>query len=191
MKRLIAGIMAGLLLGGCAGWGIFPGDRSPRGKLNEAVNALETGNEVAASKMLEEICRAPAVAGVTDEALFRLSMLSLRQHDNPAVMQDVRKRLERLRTEFPASTWTRLAWPFMEYLAGAEGVRSDLRTAKQRVSSLARENQELHRTNQNAAREIRELQETNQLLGKENRELSQRIEKMKHLELELERKGRR
>jgi len=186
MIRLVTAVLLMLLLGGCSlkNMQMFSG-LTQKGKLAEAISALDKGNELAATKLLEEICASSEnVSGVTDEALFRLSLLGLRQYKEPEGMQLVQKRMERLREEFPTSEWTRLAWPLMEYMNSVEGVRKDLRALKLRNTALSKDNKELHLANQ-------QLQGANQSLTKENKEMKERIDKLKDLDVELERKNRR
>ncbi|GAM11597.1 hypothetical protein OR1_03913 [Geobacter sp. OR-1] len=184
MIRKLVCIVALLILGGCAfikdkiG---YPNDE----RLAEAVSFLEKGNETSAAKLLEEITNSKySVAGITDEALFRLSLLQLRKHSDAGAMHNVQKQLTKLQTEFPESQWSRMSWPLTEYLTQTESVRSDLRSLKQKYNSVVKENKELTLSNQ-------QLQGANQTLTKENKEINQRIEKLKSLDIELEKKNRR
>jgi hypothetical protein len=164
----------------------------PSGKLSDAVYYLEKGNEPAAIKLLEEICNSKEKSeGVTDEALFRLSLLGIRRHNEPEEMQQVQKRLARLRTDYPESAWTRQALPLMEYLAENEVTISEIRTLKHRNSTLSKENSTLSKENRELVLSNQQLQGTNQTLTKENRDLSLTIEKLKSLDMELELKNRR
>ncbi len=187
MSRLTVSLIFLVLLGGCSTlkdkFSITVATYS--GKLSDAIYYLGKGNEPAATKLFEELCNSKEKSeGVTDEALFRLSLLGIRRHDEPEEMQHVQKLLARLRTEYPESTWTHQALPLIEYLAEKEVTSSEIRTIKQRNSTLSKENKELVLSNQ-------QLQGTNQTLTKENRELSLRIEKLKSLDMELELKNRR
>ncbi len=187
MRRFIACLTALLFLGGCSTlkekFSMALGTSS--GKLSDAVYYLEKGNEPAATKLLAELCNSNETSrGVTDEALFRLSLLGMRRHNEPEEMQQVQKRFARLRTEYPDSIWTRQALPLIEYLAENEVSISEIRTLKQRNSTLSKENRELVLSNQ-------QLQGTNQTLTKDIRELSLIIEKLKSLDMELELKNRR
>jgi len=187
MRRFIACLTALVFLGGCSTlkerFSTYVATYS--GKLSDAVYYLENGNEPAAVKLLEELCNSKEKSeGVTDEALFRLSLLGIRRHNEPEGMQQVQKRLARLRTDYPNSAWTRQALPLMEYIAEKELIITEIRTLKQRNSTISKENRELALSNQ-------QLQGTNQALTKENRELSIRIEKLKSLDMELELKNRR
>lgn len=183
MIRLLAGLLLLLMLNGCAMKGGSPSFifTAKWMKMHDANQALQKGDETTAVRFMEEISADRAIdEGITDEALFRLSLLGIRQYRDPDSMKLVRSRLDRLNTEYPKSIWTRLSWPLVEYLAEAEKARSDLRSVKVRNSSLSRENRELNLSNQQV-----------QALIKENRELQQMIEKLKTLDLELERKNRR
>lgn len=181
MIRLTAGLLLLSLLCGCS---LKDGSflLSPnRLKMYEADRALAKGDENSAVRIMEGISGDPSInEGVTDEALFRLSLLGIRQYSDPDGMKLVRSRLERLQLEYPSSSWSRLSWPLLEYLSESDKYRNDLRNVKMRNSALSRENRELNLANQQV-----------QALIKENRELLQRIEKLKSLDLELERKNRR
>lgn len=126
-------------------------------KLDQAVAMLEIGRTAGAVKLLTEISKEKPVKGVTDEALFRLGLLNLRQGGDNDTSLAI---LMRLQKEYPTSSWTRNAAPLLEVVMQYEEVR-----------------------NQN-----KNLKNANQTLGKENRELLQNIEKLKSLDLELERK---
>lgn len=180
---LIAAFLA-FWLGGCAVFrasddGIFY-RRSQEKKLTTAVQQLENGNLRDATALLTEICDAKGVPGVTDEALFRLSILALRPGVEKDNNQRTLERLERLLREYPSSSWTRLAWPLMEHLDTDEELR--------------RQNVSLKGVNQTLSREIKDLQNLknlNQSLIRDNKELRQSIERLKSLDLELEMKNRR
>lgn len=186
MKRLtacMAALAAIILLGGCTLLkvaGVAPG----QDKLAEAVQQLEKGNETAAAKLLENICTTGRpVEGITDEALFRLSLLQLRKNDDPEIMHVIQKRLAKLQTDYPDSQWSRMSWPLTDYITRMEVVKSELRGTRQKNSALSREIRELTTANQ-------QLQGSVQNLTRENREINQRIEKLKSLDLELEKKNR-
>lgn len=186
MKRLaacMAAMAAVILLGGCSllrTAGVAPG----QDKLAEAVRQLEKGNETAATKLLEDICtNSRPFEGITDEALFRLSLLQIRKYDDTETMHSIQKRLATLQSDYPESQWSRMSWPLTEYITRMESLRAELRSAKQKNSSLSKDNKELNSSNQ-------QLQSTVQNLTRENREINQRIEKLKSLDLELEKKNR-
>ena len=102
------------------------------------------------------------MAGVTDEALFRLALLTMKaKADRPASAQ-AQRLLRRLKKEYPASQWTLLAAPVTDLV------------------NLAEEQK----------RQNRALRTSNQALNREMEELSQRIEQLKHLDQELEKKSR-
>lgn len=183
MKFLTVCLAALFLLGGCS---YLEQNLCPPGssKLSRVDNLLEKGNEPAATKLLEEIVNSRNTAeGTTDQALFMLSLLELRKNDDSA-FQSIRKNFARLQTEYPESRWARISWPLTEYLSRMESIKTDNRDIKKKNSSLVRENRELTQSNQ-------QLQGTVQNLTKENRDINQRIEMLKSLDLELEKKKRR
>lgn len=140
------------VLSGCA----YLPRREPS-KLEQAVTLLEIGRTAGAVRLLTEISKEKPVKGITDEALFRLGLLSLRQGgENDTALTF----LTRLQKEYPMSPWTRNAAPVLEVVT---------------------QHEELRHQNRN-------LKNANQTLAKENKELLQNIEKLKSLDLELERK---
>lgn len=174
MRRYILIAALALSMSGCTTLGKPGGFLHRSGqerKLAQAAALLEQGNRSAATDLLAAISVEPGIAGVTDEALFRLSLLRLasgqEKNGNSRVLHD----LERLTREYPASPWAPYASGLSEFLAATNDLRQQERKLKELNSSLTREN--------------RELKEQNASLTKENRELSQSIEKLKSLELEL------
>jgi cell division protein FtsB len=77
--------------------------------------------------------------------------------------------IERLRKEYPSSSWTGMAAPLAELLTATTELRRQNRTLKNQNQSLSRENQSL---------------------SKEAQELRQNIEKLKRLDLELEQRNK-
>ena len=126
-------------------------------KLANAVALLEQGKTAAAGKLLTAICSETGVPGVTDEALFRLSMLRLASVQDKNSLAETQKRLERLGKEYPTSSWAPLASSLIDFIESADKVRQ----------------------------EDRRLRESNLALTKENRELRQSIEQLKNLEIEM------
>ncbi|MBU5611996.1 hypothetical protein [Geomonas azotofigens] len=155
--------LAALLCAGCATTGPREGGFLDRyhgsRQLAQADTMLREGDSHGAAHVLDGICSGPAVAGVTDEALFRLALLTLRSKPGSAQAQQL---LKRLKKEYPASPWTALAAP---------------------VSELANLLEEQRRQN-------KALKGTNQALSREIGELNQRIEQLKTLDQELEKKAR-
>ena len=186
MKLLMAGISAFLVLGGCASLGHFLPNSQPDQKeqLSLGIDALRIGNETAAMSLFEAVCSAPRLEGVTDEALFRLSLLELRRQGNAMDIKQVQRRLGRLIAEYPESPWSRQAWSLMEYISEEDGSRSELRANKLSNNALSKANRELNVS-------IHQLQSANQSLAKENAELKLIIEKLKDLDIMLDKKNRR
>jgi len=130
-----------------------------------ALEFLRAGKEQAAREQLERVVKGPSRGGITDEALFRLSVLYLRDDGNKGTVRAL-ELLERLKKEFPRSIWSRQAAPLIVYLAGTKTLR-ELR------------------------HEVNTLKELNLSLSRDNRELHQSMERLKSLDLELERKIKR
>lgn len=131
-----------------------------------ALEFLRTGNEQAARDLLERVIKAPSRKGVTDEALFRLSVLYLRDDGSNKGTVRALELLERLKNEFPRSLWTQQAAPLGVYLAGVKTLRD-------------------------RRREVNTLKELNLSLSRDNREMRQSMERLKSLDLELELKIKR
>jgi hypothetical protein len=113
--------------------------------------------------LLVAISNEPGVPGVTDQALFRLSLLSLKAGQEKHGTEQAGHYLERLQKEYPASAWVPLASPIKDLLAAMDNAQQQRKNAK----------------------------ELNLSLTKENRELRLSIEKLKNLELELGMEHRR
>ena len=182
MKTFFIIFIATLALSGCAGKNRNNGllyRFSQERKMSEAVKLMEAGNEAAADRLLTEITAAEGVPGVTDEALFRLSLIHLRPGMEKDGTAQTQKKLEQLLKEYPDSGWARMAWPLTEFLTSVEDLRHQNRNLRILNLSLNREN-----------KEQQHLKNLNISLTKENRELKQNIERLKHLDLELEQKTR-
>lgn len=129
-----------------------------------ALDFLRKGSEQAARESLELVIEDTPQAGITDEALFRLSILQLREETGKGVVK-AQMLLERLKTEFPRSPWTFQAAPLSTYLAGVRALRD-------------------------RQRELKTLKELNLSLSRDNRDLKQSIERLRNLDIELEQKIR-
>lgn len=130
-----------------------------------ALEYLRSGNGQQARDLLEKVCEAPSVIGVTDEALFRLAVLHLGDEGSKGAVR-AQVLLERLRNEFPQSSWAQQAIPLASYLAGAKVLRD-------------------------RQREMKTLKDLNLSLSRDNRELRQSLERLKQLDIELEQKIKR
>ena len=169
-------------------------------KLSEAVSLLKQGKTVAAVAALDSICAGPSVAGVSDEALFLLSLLHLGSNkeagDNAQTLQD----LERLTKEYPFSPWAPMASSLSKSLAEVEEKLEqqgkfierenflilEKRELKRSSHSLAQKIKELKESNLSLAEERKKLKELNLSLTKENAELREGMKRLKNLDLELE-----
>lgn len=153
-----------LLLAGCGGLGWQ--NRQER-QLSTSIELLQAGEVRQSHDLLEEITHAPAINGVTDEALFRLALLLITEEVGPKSAPRAQALLERLRKEHPQSSWTPQANLLLAWLSSPKGGRD---RDREQISYLLRENRDLL---------------------KENRELRQNIERLKNLDLELEKKRKR
>ena len=138
-------------------------------KLAMAIKLQNEGKLTAALKLLIALCAERSTPGVTDEALFRLSLLYLGngQDIDKGSLHLAQQTIERLRKEYPSSSWAGMAAPLAELLTTTA---------------------ELRRQNQNLKNQNQALNKENQALAKETQELRQNIEKLKRLDLELEQK---
>ena len=174
MKRLVPLFLALALFSGCAT--PHPAEKagflqrySESKRLASARTMLEKGDTPGAAKVLESICSGNPVPGVTDEALFRLALLSLKPSaERPASPQGIHL-LRRLKNEYPSSPWTALAVPLVELISSAQELR--------------RQNKSYRSANQSLTREVGDL-------NKNVNELTRNIEQLKHLDLEIEKKTR-
>jgi predicted Zn-dependent protease len=173
MKKIF--LILCILLNGCAtgrdGSGIM--NHGQGTSLAQAVRLYDEGKEQEAEKHLREVVAKEREPGVTDEALFRLSLLQLKSGIVKEDLDQALSRLETLQRDYPASPWTRLAAPLVAVIKEAQRQNREIRL-------LAREN-----------RELPGLRGQNISLLKENKELKKTIEKLKHLDVELEKKPRR
>jgi hypothetical protein len=183
MKWSIWLLLAVVNLAGCSGLQRFQSGVvqrfSSENRLSAAVQHLEQGKTADATMELEKIVNGPGVEGVTDEALFRLSLLLLRQSQDKEPATATQQLLERLKKEYPNSQWARLALPLADHLVSEEELKRQYRNLRILNLSLAKDNKELQ-----------SLKSTNQTLLKENRDLHQSIERLKNLDIELEKKSR-
>ena len=163
MKRYFLTLLTALAVSGCAtltGPGGFLYHSVQEKQLERSVKLLEQGKTSAAEELLVAICAEPGVPGVTDQALFRLSLLRLKAGLEKNGTEQTGQYLERLKKEYPSSSWVPHAAAINELLSAMDY------THQQRKN-------------------VRELKELNLSLTKENKDLRQSIEKLKNLELEL------
>jgi FtsZ-binding cell division protein ZapB len=173
MKWLVAVLFCSLLLGACAvrpaDENVFDFRRYQERKLAAAVRLQNEGKIPQAMESFKSICANSGLQGVTDEALFRLSLLYLGfglESDREFIRLG-QQNMERLRKEYPTSPWTRMVEPVADMLVNS--------------AELRRQNSSLRSQNQ-------ALTKDNHALSKDNEELKESIEKLKRLDLELYKK---
>jgi outer membrane protein assembly factor BamD (BamD/ComL family) len=110
--------------------------------LAAGVENLRAGNEQKARDQLEKVIVEQPLPGVTDEALFRLALLSLRDEEVKGEAQ-ANTLLDRLKREYPGSVWNRQAAPLAAYLRNNQREHKSMRN---RTLSLTRDNKELRQS---------------------------------------------
>lgn len=136
-------------------------------RLESAVKHLEQGDAEGAAKLLQSVVTAPGVPGVTDEALFRLALLTVPTELEQDEISQAAKLFDRLQREYPTSPWSTQSTYLADFLSG-------LPRRLQAASELRRQ--------------VKTLKDLNLSLTRENKELRLNIEKLKILDVELERK---
>jgi hypothetical protein len=178
MKRIAGAIIVSLIISGCARLpfnGLNPSRTDDfRNKLAIASTALEKGENKEAAKLLKEIISHSSIYDVTDEALFRLALIRLSGDEDVSDHEESRLLLTRLKKEFPRSQWTTLSLPLVDLLDEMDELESE----------------KLRLTNSAKNRELQNIKGLNQSLIRQNRDLQQTIERLKAMDLELERKAR-
>jgi hypothetical protein len=154
MKKILL-LMLLVYVNGCAI--LKTGDGMHR-ELARATALLEAGDRAGAAVGFAAISDSSGVPGVTDEALFRLALLSVRPATEKEGNAQALQLLKRLKKEYPASRWTAQSGQLADMLAGVEELR----------------------------RQNRILKNQNQSLGKEVNELNRNIKQLKRLDQELE-----
>jgi outer membrane protein assembly factor BamD (BamD/ComL family) len=165
-SKMLILMLLWVLLPGCAAVGtVVTSPAEQERNLAVALDSLRSGNNQQARDLLEKVCEAQPWSGVTDEALFRLALFYLGDDGAKAVARS-QQLLDRLKNEFPQSSWTHQSAPLSAYLAGVKALRD-------------------------RQRELKTLQELNLSLSRDNRELRQSLERLKQLDMELEQKIKR
>lgn len=177
MKRLIAVVAVLIGLGGCATTGVSNKySQDQRRKLMLAQILLEDNKVDAARDILTSISNEPGVIGVTDEALFRLALINLEAGEQKIATGRSGRNLDKLIKFYPTSPWKAHAVTLKGLLDTYDGVVDEKAEQEKTARSLRGSNQSL-------TKEVKDL-------TKELKDLRQDMEKLKNLELELEKKKR-
>ena len=160
-------LLAGCLCAGCATprkgeSGGFMQRYAGSKKLAQAVEMLTAGDSPGAAKVLDAICTDTPVAGVTDEALFRLALLSLKPSAEKPASAQAHRLLKRLKKEYPASPWTAQAAPLIELINVSDDLSRQNKSTKAANHALTREVNELNK-------HIKQLKRLDQELEKSTR----------------------
>lgn len=169
--RLLAAVLILILPTGCAPVRKVVTDIRQRSaqeeKLSLAVELIARGRIDNAAVLLDAIIIEKPVRGVTDEALFRLALLRLPSEPRTGDIAKATKLLDQLQRDYPDSPWAHQALPLSDFIAEIPA----------RIEAAG----ELRR-------QIKSLRDLNLSLTRENKELRLNLEKLKTLDLELERK---
>ncbi len=160
-------------------------------KLDKALTLQKQGKSGDAVKLLSEIVEEPAVPGVTDEALFRLGVLRIGTGFGADSIDKGKRDLDRLAKEYPASSWALLASPLKDFLTSSDKALQQGKKLSDQNASLAKENRELKENIVSMARELKSTKESHASLTKENADLRERVEKLKYIDLDLEKGSKR
>lgn len=194
MKKIFALIVLAAGLSGCA---MMTKPGAPlygfgqREKLDQAVLLQKQGKTDDAVKLLSGIVAEPGVKGVTDEALFRLGIMRIGAGFDAETIDKGKKYLDRLVKEYPESSWTVLASPLTVFLATSDKGLQQGKKLSEQNASLAKENRDLKENIGSLAKELKSVKESNGSLSKENADLRDRVEKLKYIDIDLEKGSKR
>lgn len=191
IKRNILIMILVFGMGGCAALTEPGGLLYPYGqqrKFSKAMGVLQEGDTSTAAGLLNDISAEPVVPGVTDEALFLLTILRLGTDRDKNNIVRAQNDLERLAKEYPSSAWSPLASSLAGFLASTHETRQKEDMLNESNLSLKQENTELKGLNLTLTQELKAVKDSNLALTKENVGLHDIIEKLKNLDLELGRK---
>jgi hypothetical protein len=114
--------------------------KSQAANLENAKKLLREDRVQAATQVLASICSAKGVPGVTDEALFRLSLIYLDAGQSKNDISQAQETLEKLTHDYPASSWSPHAAALVELIATLNRTIKNLRGEK---LTLEKKNREL------------------------------------------------
>ncbi len=130
MKNMVLLAILAFAVSGCATTsGAFYRHRQAR-KLCSAVTLLQKKEVPAAMELLTTITTDQGVAGVTDEAMFRLALLNLGTEPDKRQIVKSLQLLKRLEEDYPASPWTVQAAPLQKLLTETKELRRNLQKLK-------------------------------------------------------------
>jgi len=159
----------------------------------EALHSVKAGKDQEARALLEQVVAGQPLPGVTDEALFRLALLYLRDEDGEDGEDDIptRAALARLTKEYPLSIWTRQATPLAGYLDRVNALRESQKALTAQLEQSQSRLREVQRESKSHRDELRTLRERNNSLLRDNKELRKLLDSLKSLDLEMEQKIKR
>lgn len=147
-----------------------PVQGDPEELLEKARVLLAKGDTDQARKVLKPIPAAAKQPGITDQALFHLGILTLKEESESGTYTQSRQLFEQISREYPHSVWATEAGALAQFL-------TELSQAQLAFDKMKRQ--------------VKTLKDSNLSLTRENKEMRLNIEKLKSLDLELEQKSRR
>lgn len=178
MIRLITVMAIFLGLSGCATTRTTdPFAQQQRRKLVLAQLMLADNRIATAKEILSTISSEPGVVGVTDEALFRLSLIYLEAGEHKIATGNSGKSLEKLIKDYPSSAWK-------AHAVTLKGLMDAYDISLEEKADLEKTVRTLKNSNNTLTKE-------NNSLMRDNKDLRQDLEKLKNLDLELEMKNKR
>jgi hypothetical protein len=121
--------------------------KTQAGNLETARKLLREDRVQSATQMLVGICSAKGVPGVTDEALFRLSLIYLDAGETKNGISRAQETLEKLMHDYPTSSWSPHATALVELIA----------TLNRKIKNLRGENLTLEKKNRELMLNIEKL----------------------------------
>jgi hypothetical protein len=161
MRKVLLTILL-LSLCGCASVQtsyVGPSQRHNLSKdLAEVKSLIEIGYRTEAARSLSTIIEAGNYSGITDEALFLLALLDLKQAQEHDANSRSLQLLKRLAKDYPASPFTAQSRQLLEFLSGVDEMRSQVKNLKSQNQSLTNEVNELNRNIEQLKRLDQELE---------------------------------
>ena len=192
MRGRIA-LVAAVLLSACASTGVVSRDPPPDDaavKVRDAEALVRVGQYLGATRLLDEVARRPPTTPAHDRALLALGRL-LVLADNPGLdYRQATRYFDRLLRDHPESPYATDARAWRDLLTAHLALSQELRARSQELEART---QELEARTQELRARSQELETRTQELRVRTQELRARmqdLERLKRLDVELERPKR-
>ncbi len=127
-------------------------------QLEQADEMLGRGDAAGAAKALHAVVSAPPAPGVTDQALFRLALLTLKPGLERSASVQSQQLLRRLAREYPKSPWNAQAAQLNDLIEVADDLRRQNKSLKGNNQTLTREISDLNKSLERLKRLDQELE---------------------------------